>query len=227
MAQRVIIVLACLLLAQAVAAETITVTYHSTDPGDWHLLALDGGSIPYNPALVGFYHWQDLNGPFIYEAVCIDAETSGVADAITYELVPLTEARMEPGLISGPLSQYRADLLELFWGQYRGLVGSNAEGAAFGLAVYEIVYDGDSMVFQGDNLDPTYDFEGGVFEASDGGASAIWSLSKDWLQALDLNGPRTDLIAWKAEGYQDQITEDGFTPVPVAPTSWGLLKALF
>jgi hypothetical protein len=98
---------------------------------------------------------------------------------------------------------------------------------AFNLAIYEIVYDGNSLVFDANGfLVPGQDLTGGEFDGSDGG-SARWAIAESWLYALDLNGSSTGLIAWHSDDYHDQIVEEHFHPVPVEETTWGYLKSMY
>ncbi len=136
------------------------------------------------------------------------------------------EARATPGLTSGQLSAFRAYLLEALWGQYYAMTATNEGAIAFGLAVYEIVYDGELMDFTSGYLAPTYEFESGVFDGSEEGASVHWPIAKGWLNTLDYYGMSTALIAWAAEGGQDQITEDD-QPTATSETSWGAIKTLY
>ena len=216
-----------LLIAALPASADVWVTYVETLLGGAHHVEMSVGNPVANNVIIGIYRWQDANNPYIYESMCIDLEHLANGNPIHYECVPLTEARTEPGITSGQLSPYRAQLLELYWGQFRQLVVNDQTAIAFHLGIYEIVYDGDSMTFTGNYLDNSYDFEGSVFDGSDGGNSTKWPIAVSWLQQLNLSGDSTDLIAWSAEGAQDQITEDGFTPVPVAGSSWGRVKALY
>jgi len=225
MVSRQLYFLALLLFAQASIAE-VTVTYIDCSPGGAHAVAMSEGNPLADEVLVGRYNWQDAYSEQIYHTACIDLETLASTEAVTYQVVPLTEARAEPGLAGGQLSPARAYLLEAFWGQFNPLATSNEAAIAFGLGVYEIVYDGDSMDFSGGYLSGDYDFEGGIFDGSDGDDSGIWAITKGWLQALDYYGASTALIAWAVEGGQDQILEDD-QPTAARRSSWGELKSLY
>ena len=225
MTLRLTFIFALLLLAQAAVAD-VTVTYMNCAPGGQHHIAMSEGNPVANDVLMGVYNWDDYYSDAIYQTFCIDAETLAGNDAVTYACVPLTEARATPGLTSGQLSAYRAYLLDALWGQHHAQTATNEGAIAFGLAVYEIVYDGEQMDYSSGLLAPAYDFEGGIFDGSNAGASAIWPMTKSMLNSLDYYGMSTSLIAWAADGGQDQITEDD-TPTATSESSWGELKSLY
>ncbi len=222
----VVLALLCIVLCPQSALACVDVTFLDGPLAARYNTSLPNGSPVYSNPLVGVYRWQDTTGEYIYEALCIDLETDGNGDPINFECVELTDARDET-LTSGKLSSFRAQLLELLWGQFKSLVISTDNSVAFHLAIYEIVYDGDSLVFDANGfLVPGQDLTGGEFDGSDGG-STQWAIAESWLYALDLNGSSTDLIAWHSEDYQDQIVEEHFHPVPVEETTWGHIKSLY
>jgi len=214
-----------LLLAQAASACVLISFLAAPVAANYHISLPSGAPLFDNPKL-GVYQWQDANGPYIYESFCIDLETSGSGGPIAYDCVELTDAR-DPGLTGGQLSVFRAQLLELLWGQFRLSVAGVDEAVAFHLAIYEIVYDGDDLTFDTNGLlEAGQDFAGGLFDGTDGG-SPQWAIAEGWLYTLDLDGALADLIAWHSDTKQNQIVERHYHPVPVEETTWGAIKSSY
>jgi hypothetical protein len=220
------IVFLCSLFAAQAADACVEISFLAAPVSMNYPILLPTGSPVFANPKIGIYQWQDVTGTYIYESFCIDLETVGEGSAVVFDCVELTDAR-DPSLTGGQLSQFRADLLELLWAQFRWAVVGVEEAAAFQLAIYEIVYDGDDMTFGVDGLlEPGQDFAGGLVDCTNGG-SAQWAIAEGWLYSLDLNGAVADLIAWHSDERQDQIVERFFHPVPVKETTWGGIKSMY
>jgi len=217
--------LSTFLIAQPVFA-CVEIEFHAAPVTANYSISLPTGSPAFANPKLGIYQWIDVGGPYIYEAFCIDLETSGTGGPVVYDCVALTDAR-DPLLTGGQLSVHRADLIKLLWGQFRGSITSVDEAVAFHLAIYEIVYDGDALVFDGTGFIPGgQDFAGGLFDGTDGG-STQWAIAEAWLYALNEAGAAADLIAWHSDERQDQIVERHFYPIPVQESTWGQIKSLY
>jgi hypothetical protein len=123
-----------LLLAAQVADACVEIAFLQAPVSMNYPILLPTGSPVFANPRIGIYQWQDVTGVYIYEAFCIDLETTGEGGPIAYDCVELTEAR-DVSLTGGQLSEFRADLLELLWGQFRWSVVGVDEAAAFQLAI--------------------------------------------------------------------------------------------
>ncbi len=189
----------------AVHADSVTARLDSLSPRQKVTVSLDGNSFD---VLAGLFHWTNTDTNKAFNSFCIDLEHHvQLGSTYTFDRLSLTDARGdEPQYTGGRLSSAQADLLELFWGQYFSLINSKATAAAFQLGVWEIVYDG---------LDSPY--SGGLFDATANGAWTQYTAS--WLNGLDLQGARQNLVGLHKDNVQDQIVA---VPTPTAAVLGGI-----
>ena len=143
------------------------------------------------------------------DAFCVEVQTVSIGATYNYTVVDTADVPHPygPGDTGGsPMGTLKADYLSELFGRFYTQVNSNVTGAAFALAVYEIVFE-DLYVPSPPGWDVTY----GKFRARDDGgdiASAI-NQANSWLWALDGTGPKTPLRGLKNNDRQDFIV-----PVP-------------
>jgi MYXO-CTERM domain-containing protein len=96
----------------------------------------------------------------------------------------------------------KADLLNDLWARHYTDVTNATTGAAFQVAVWEVVYDSD------------FNLGTGNFQAP--GTSLVITTAADWLADIKTNPTPFDpgLIAIKSDKFQDQVT---FGPPPQSP----------
>ena len=190
-----IVALAGLSLATPGAwADSVDVKFDGASPRSKLKINFNGN---HQRVTAGVMNWTDLdNSSQNYETFCIDLEHYvRTGSNYNFDVVDLTQARSDAPT-GGQLSDNRANLIELFWGQHRDDVVDNNTAAAFQAGIWELVYDGDSF-------GNAFDFDGGVFNAAR--SANTWSITTNWLENLDLQGPRQTLAAWTSDGVQDQI----------------------
>ena len=118
----------------------------------------------------------------------------------TVESAP-TPGNPIPG--SSGMGAAKAALLDELWARHYADITDANSGAAFQVAVWDIVYDAD------------FNLNVGNFHAY-GNTSAI-NLAASWLTDINTNAsdyPNPNLIALKSNDYQDQVT---FGPPPKSP----------
>lgn len=165
----------------------------------------------------GIFEWQRVGGTHpglptgIFQTVCIELDQY-VASHV-FNVIPV-ENGPQPGslLTAGPMGLAKADMLSKLWAAYWGTAHDNSgNAAAFQIAVWEIVYDGDT------------DLAGGDFRHNYGGPLPLFvTMAQGWLDSLPGLDDATSLIALSNLRDQDQIT----SIVPVAPAVWGGLTLL-
>lgn len=166
----------------------------------------------------GIFQWQRVGGTQagapagLFQTVCIELDqyvASTVYDVIAVEDGP------KPGslLTAGPMGVAKADMLSKLWAAYWGTAHDNSgNAAAFQVAVWEIVYDGDTDLSSGD-FRQNY----GV-----GPLPAFVTTAQGWLNSLPGLLDETELVALSNRRFQDQIV----SVVPLTPAAWGGLALL-
>lgn len=158
-------------------------------------------TIPVNGSLelcwAGYYDFVNgsglINGSF--HGFCIDiAQDIFYNQTVNFGVAPLGNAPA-PGAGMGT---DRANLLrELWYNDHTASAENNSNGAAFQIAIWEIINES-----RGNPLDVTT----GQFTVS-ANASTL-TTANTWLQALTGNGPRAnDLMALTSDSYQDYVVE--------------------
>lgn len=85
-----------------------------------------------------------------FGTVCVEIDQ--FLRSTTYDVINVEDGP-KPGVAlgAGPMGASKADMLAKLWAAYwNGAQGDADKGAAFQLAVWEIVYDGDTDLFSGD-----------------------------------------------------------------------------
>jgi hypothetical protein len=216
----VLVVLAGLLaLAMPPAmAETVTARIDNVNPYKPVDIVFNGHR---ETEWAGVMNWTRLGGSYaglgganssnnVFSTFCIEltqsvwlgfTNTYTVADLI---LAPNTR----------PMGSPKSDLLRELWGRYRDSVINETTAAAFQVAVWDIVYDGDKSVVNGDFhlATPT---------------NSIGTTAQGWLNTLNGTGPMPILGAMTDPSYQDQVffisnSVPQDTPtVPLPASVWG------
>jgi MYXO-CTERM domain-containing protein len=210
---------AAVLAASSASAGSVELRFDGVDPGEKVRVYLDtdgNGSYDFNKRInAGVMNWTNRDTGGRFDTFCIElTQTISAGQQRTYTLHDdLTAAPRTDGVI---LSDTKADKLELFWGQYRDLVVDSDTASAFQVGIWEIVYDGDGV------LDIQYG--SGTFSVSSHSSyQDTFGIASQWLNGLDLNGERADLMALSNAHKQDQITE---VPTPGAAAAGLVLLGL-
>ena len=125
-----------------------------------------------------------------------------------YEIRFLEESPLTGGPGGSPMGLTKADAIRELWGRHFSTNFTNQEGAAFQLAVWEIVYE-DS-----DDWNVTSRLDDTGFKAEKLGADATFILANSWLATLDGTGPRAQLVGLTNDNLQDFVVE--IVPAPGA-----------
>lgn len=154
---------------------------------------------------VGVFQFKRVGGTYSglpavdgqFGALCL--EVNQHARTRYYDVVGLTDAPVPGDLNAGPMNASTAEYMRELWGRYYGSIGADdIKGAAFQLAVWEIVHDS------------RFDLSGGVFSVatpmSPNTAKAM-TQATTWLQSLDGQGPKASLLVMSDPTYQDLIFE--------------------
>ncbi len=207
------------LAAGSASAGSVELRFDGVSPGEQVRVYLDtdgNGSYDFNEKVnAGVMNWTNAGTGGQLETFCIElTQTISAGQQRTYAMHDdLTAAPRTDGVI---LSDTKADKLELFWGQYRDLVVDSDTASAFQVGIWEIVYDGDGV------LDIQYG--SGTFSVSSYSSyQDTFGIASQWLNGLDLNGERADLMALSNAHKQDQITE---VPTPGAAAAGLVLLGL-
>ncbi len=164
--------------------------------------------------------YSDKNPPDLLiapDAFCIEVQTVSIGATYTYAVlnaadVPVPYGPDDTG--GDPMGAIKADWLAELWGRSYSQVTDNVTGAAFALAVYEIVFE-DLYV----ETPPGWDVLSGKFRARDDGGNIALAISQAnaWLAELDGTGPKAQLL-----GLRNDTRQDFITVVP-EPATLGLL----
>jgi hypothetical protein len=199
-------VLVCLLTPVGVRAGTITADFNGVSPSKGISYKLNGGNTQSTSA--GVFDWtyvsgDKLNNASTFKTFCIDlihfiSTNSKYTYSIDNPLGADTQA-IQGGLTSGQVSL----LSELFGKYYNSVVDSNT-GAAFQIAVWDIVYDGGVP----NSSSPFKVTSSGTAEA----------LAVQWLNNLDPSKTSNLLVldSVKAGDHQNQITLGPVVPEPAS-----------
>jgi hypothetical protein len=145
-------------------------------------------------------------------AYCIETQTISIGGTYPYTVVDTASAPVPNGPSDtggAPMGALKAAYLEELWGSFQSQVNSNVTGAAFALAVYEIVFE-DLYV----SSPPGWDVTVGKFKANNTGGSVSQAIAQAnaWLGQVDGTGPTTSLRGLINSSHQDFIT----VPEPAA-----------
>ena len=197
------------LIATSSAFAGTDIRFDGVSPGEKVRVYLDtdgNGTYDYNQRVTaGVMNWTDTTSGDEFDTFCIEL-TEYISYGQTNEYEMYSDITAAPRTDGNTISDTKADKLSAFWGQFRDLVVDSDTASAFQVGIWEIVYDGDGDLDLG--------WGQGSFAVS-----GHWSyhdttdIASAWLNALDLNGPRTNLRALSNDGRQDQITE---VPTPGA-----------
>jgi MYXO-CTERM domain-containing protein len=207
--------LIALLAAAPVRADQVTATFSNVNPGE--VVTISSSQPPVSGSgWAGVYNFTNASGYLTgnYAAFCIDiAQDIYTNQTATFNVQSLGSAPV-PGNAMG---QLRANLIgELWYNDYAKIGSSNSNGAAFQLAVWEII--NEQTTDKNGNL--VLNVSSGSFSATDSDAATL-TTANTWLAGLNLagTGPQaTNLIALTSSQYQDYVT---MAPAP-EPPGWVL-----
>ena len=159
--------------------------------------------------------WQQ--NPLSTIAFCTEVETVNWGGTYSYTIKDAKDVPVPDGPADtnkGPMGALKAAYVSELWGKFINQVTDNVSGAAFQIALYEIVFE-DLYV----QNPPGWSFSTGKFQArNDSGdpAQAI-SLASSWLSQINGQGAKAGVVGLTANGVQDLIV--GCPPViPEAST---------
>ena len=171
---------------------------------------------------VGAMNWSSGSGSF--HTFCTElTQTVATSGSVSYDMVHLADAP-QPGAGMG---EERAGFVQNLYDTYGHLrVGSRTESAAFQLAIWEIVHEGDTgslNVLAGDLKVTGHagHASSSVLNAHDGFGMSAAALANTWLASL-LSVQVTTLRALVNDVHQDQIVVIPL-PAPVLMAGLGLL----
>ncbi len=168
----------------------------------------------------GIFDWTRTGGDASnptgdFKSFCVELDqTLSLGNTFTYEIIATSEGP-KPGLAlgAGPMGQTKADMLAKLWAaHFDQALLSNANAAAFQVAVWEIVYDG--------NLDL---FDGG-FQArytNLGSAPVFVQTAQSWLDGL---GNLTEMAALRV--MSNGSRQDQLVMVPLPAAAWAGLSLI-
>ena len=153
------------------------------------------------------------------DAFCVETQTVGFGGTYSYSVkdafdVPVPLGPADTG--QGPIGLVKADYLRELFGRFYGQVNSNVTGAAFALAVYEIVFE-DLYV----QTPPGWDVLSGKFKAlaAAGDITLAINQANAWLGDVDGTGPMANLRGLTSTSNQDYIV---LVPEPTTICMFGL-----
>jgi hypothetical protein len=196
------------LLSSVALATPVSVTYVGYGPFETANIkySKDGTSKTISGVVAGYYNIKiagidGWNPGDIFKSFCVDVfdNVPPINSANTgYELVSLDEV---PKQNAGPMGAVRATRLKKLWANYYSTTFVAQYAAAFQLAVWEIVYDDDLNLTNG-NFQVTY--------AQD----ATKAQANTWLTGLDnltIAANKPNISAVTSNTYQDFVAP---SPVP-------------
>lgn len=186
-------------------AATITATFDSVAGGGIVVIpSLNGASL--GAGLAGQYLWTQNSGTpvlgstgqFVTFCIELTQDINFNQPPYEYTIADLATApRPSDTMNPSGMGSAKADQIRELWGQDYSKVVDNSSAATFQFAIWRILY-GNSLTLDAGNA--------GLLATADG-----------WINALDSNGRRADLIALTSPTAQDQITIA--TPLPSG--AWG------
>ena len=227
----VVLVLPCLAVD---AAPLGTVDIVRTDHGANQVINVYGGGLEGDFVKTGVYMLHksasteagDIwpNGPLA--GFCIELEEPAPNYTATYDVE--APENVYNGLLNETFGEDKADALSELWGRYydpswegEGSFSyqENSEAAAFGAAVWEIIYEdlpGSSL-----GWDVATDDTAGIPGFAASGLDD--TLANNWLHSLDGTGPKASLAAFTNDGNQNYLVA---VPEPTTVVLLGLGGAL-
>jgi hypothetical protein len=210
----------CAIAGGAASADTVVAKLNGVQyaGSGYTTLDLTLGSNVYKNAIAGPQMWQQTGGTLALPSVnfltyCVeitqDVMLTNPATSYTFytgsiDTAP-TPGDMVPG---GPgMGLPKSVLIQELWARHYGDVTDATSGAAFQVAIWDIVYDAD------------FNLGAGNFKAS--GNLNVTNLAATWLTDVNTNAtPYTtpNLIGLKSDSAQDQITL-GLPPVGAPPVT--------
>jgi hypothetical protein len=194
----------------------VTATFSTVSPGEVVTLTSNGHS---EAGWAGQYNFGgasgDINGSF--GGFCIDISQNIYAGLpVTFKVADLTSAPND-GVSSNPMGGLRAELLqELWFNDHSSAFSSSSNGAAFQIAIWEIINETTT-----NNGNLVLDIKNGSFSVTDSDSTTL-TTANTWLSGIDITGngsKDTSLIALTNPTYQDYVTSVGnhITSVPAPP----------
>ena len=227
----VLLALPCL-TAQATSLGTVDIV--RTGHGANQLVNVSGGSLDGELVKTGVYMLHksastdagDIWPNGALAGFCIELEEPAPSFTYTYDVVAPENAFS--GLLNETIGVEKADALSELWGRYYNPswegTGSftyqeNSDAAAFGAAVWEIIYE--DLPSSSLNWDVTTDGTPGIPGFAASGLDD--TLANNWLHSLDGTGPKASLAAFTNDGNQNYLVA---VPEPTTIVLLGLGGAL-
>ena len=212
------------------SADSVDLTFHNVSPSMNVTFSLAGAHVYNQTTAAGAFNWSGTGGRLKgdFTSFCIEL-TQNICPGghYHYTLVdPSAAGNPDKGIFGvgtmGPMGKVRAELLsELFGRHYGDVVKADRKhaagnAAAFQMAVWEIVYDGNSDRSHHFNLDLGATVPKGYTNnfwahSSD---SKVNTLAQNWLNDLTGTGPEMKLTGLTSPDAQDQITPAMPSPEP-------------
>ena len=212
----------CLLLGAAAHGATFTATFTGVGLSRAFQFDLTGHGTTSTKA--GAYDWQRTGGDWTgvpgigdsFSTFCVDLPQSiRTGNSYTYEVVDLADAPVPAQApLAGPMGQAKAAAITELWVEHHSLLTTSDDFAAFGVAVWEIVYD------------DVLDLSAGDFQALT--TAGFVTTAQTWLNALDgvtdgvVDG---QLMALSSQTSQDQaflaVVSSPLVPIPTPSALWG------
>lgn len=142
-----------LALASPAWAGTVSMTFNGLPLSRSVDLVVGASSVS---TQAGIFNWTRTGGTHVgapqgsFSAVCVEIDQ--FLRSTTYEVINVEDGP-KPGIAlgAGPMGASKASMLGKLWAAYwAGAQGDADAGAAFQIAVWEVIYDGDSDLFAGD-----------------------------------------------------------------------------
>jgi hypothetical protein len=155
---------------------------------------------------------------------CIEPQTISFGATYPYSVRDVFDAPIPDGpadTSGGPMGVLKAKSLKELWGRSYSQVNSNVTGAAFQLAVWEIVFE-DLYV----DSPPSWTVRTGMFKAQDPGSGDIHSAivqADIWLGQINGQGPKADLLALTNSNAQDFLVPE---PATIGILGFGALSLI-
>ena len=189
------------MIAGSAAADTVTATFNTVDPGSNGSFSIDGGANWGSTGPAGLFNWTRTGGTYAglqgnFYAFCTElTEHVGYGGSYTYDVTSLENV---PTSLGG-MGSAKADLVRELFGRFYNPAFTGAldvdHAAAMQMSIWEIVYENG----------PTLDVTTGNAQFVNDDVTAM-GLANIMLASLDGTGPKSnEVFALASVGTQDMI----------------------